>query len=360
MRTIILLGHGGKAQSKAALATAYRAATLGRRTLLASSGPQHRLGSLLGRKLTAKASELLPNLYVTEAAPLAELERQWAELSKDVRGMLATRLREIRGDEIPIIPGIDELAGALGIERIRKAGKFELVVLDGPPVGQLLRTLALPDGFRWALRQFIGLDRGPGRSRASQEAALLPSGLMPSTIADPIQNLRVYLEEQRALYEIGSGTVLRVVLPAEDLDLPAVRQSIGAFGLYGLTVDAVVASGAGDDELGALEVAFAPRALLAWPGDGDWPEVGARLYGAHAPDELLGELDMPEAAGELVLRIPFLDPASVQIANVGDEAIVQVGPYRRHMLLPPAMRSHGLRARVDGELLRLYVEEKAL
>jgi arsenite/tail-anchored protein-transporting ATPase len=359
MRTILLLGHGGKAQAEVALATAYRAATLGRRTLLASSGPHHRIGTLLGRKLTAKATELLPNLYATEAAPLGELDRQWAELARDARGLLASRLRDIRGDELPLIPGIDELAGTLGVERIRKAGKFDLVVVDGPPLTQLLRTLSLPDGLRWAVRQLIGLDRGPGRSRASQEAALLPAGLVPQTISEPLQNLRVYLEEQRALFEPGNGTVVRVVLPAEDLELPATRQSIGGLGLYGLSLDAIIASGV-QQAPGEVAALFAPRPLLAWTaGEGDWAERGAQLYGEQRPDAPLVELSDSAAQGELAIRIPYLEAGGVQIADTGDEAIVQYGPYRRHMLLPAALRGLGLRARVEGELLRLYGEEKA-
>jgi arsenite/tail-anchored protein-transporting ATPase len=61
-------------------------------------------------------------------------------------------------------------------------------------------------------------------------------------------------------------------------------------------------------------------------------------------------------AGELRLGIPFLDPRQLDVAVASEEIVLQLGSLRRHLVLPGLLEGGRLRAKVEGELLRLWVE----
>jgi hypothetical protein len=59
---------------------------------------------------------------------------------------------------------------------------------------------------------------------------------------------------------------------------------------------------------------------------------------------------------EVRLYIPFMDPKRLDLALVSEEVVVRLGEQRRHILLPGIAEGGRLRARVEGEILRLWVE----
>jgi anion-transporting ArsA/GET3 family ATPase len=368
MRLLIFSAHNQLLQSAAAIATACHAARRGARVLLASVGPQHLAGALLGQRLGPRPLELEPNLAAIEVGPLSEIGQRWESVRPTLRGGLVGRLRELGADELPAFPGLDAVTALLVVERARETGRFDLVVADGPGPASLAAALTLPDATRWLVRLIFGLDRGPGRSRSSQEQALLPATLLAPNAVAPLQDLRVVLEEQRAALDAATGSRVRLVVTPEELGLSAVHQALTTLGLYGLASDELLVAG----ELAAVHDAqrreFVPEAGRYRPAlrvgplpttatDRDsWALRGAALYrDGPVIDPVVAARPGP-GERELRLYIPFLDPRELDVAIASEEIVVRLGNLRRHLLLPGVAEGGRLRAKVEGELLRLWVE----
>lgn len=367
MQLVIFSGYNQLLQSAAALATACHAARRGKRVLLASVGPGHMTGALVGQSLGSRPLELEPNLAAIEVSPLEELGRRWDDIRPSMRG-LAGRLRELGADELPAFPGIDAVGALLVAERAEATGRFDLVIADGPAPDNLARAMTLPDALRWVVRLIFGLDRGPGRSRSSQEMAIIPAAILAPTVTGPLQDLRIELEQQRTRLDGTTGTRVRLVATPDELHLPPVRQSLKALGLYGIASDELVVA----SELSAVDEAirheFAPesgrfRPLLrigkvpTTAADRDtWALRGAALYNDGEIFNPAAPARPPVGEREVKLYIPFLEPKELDIAFASEEVLVRLGNERRHLLLPGVTESGRLRAKVEGEVLRLWVE----
>ncbi|WP_298818271.1 ArsA family ATPase [Chloroflexus sp.] len=367
MRTLIFSAHHQLQQSATALATACHAARRGYRTLLASSGPGHLIGHLLHQTLGSRPLELEPNLAAMEIHPHEEVARRWEQVRPSLRSGLVARLRDLGADELPAFPGIDAVAAMLVAERARQSGRFDLLILDGPSPDSLIRALTLPDVLRWAVRLIFGLDRGPGKSRASQEQAMIPAAIVAPSATAPLQELRIELEQQRARLETDSGARVRMVVLPPELRLPPLRTALTAFGLFGLASDEVIVNGLPEQVDAESRHDFShetsrARPLLRigqldlTPTDRDtWALRGAALY--RDGDIFVAEPPRPTSTErDLRLLIPFIDPKALDIAVASEEVVVQLGQLRRHVLLPGLVDGGRLRARVEGELLRLWVE----
>lgn len=374
MRIIVVSGQGNSLQSAAALATACYAASTGLRVLVASVGPTHILGALMSQSLGSRPLEIDPHLVAMEISARDEIGQRWESARPGLRSGLVRRFSEVGSEELPAFPGMDVIAAMMVAEKAAQTKRFDLLVFDGPGTESLLRSMASPDMMRWLIRLFFGLDRGPGRSRLSQDTAMLPMTLIaPSSVA-PLQDFRVLLEQYRTRFEALNSARVRLALPVEELSLPPVRQELGGLGLYGMEVDTIIARGSAERIDRATQQSFtaalgAPRPpLLVHELDvtaterHGWTERGKRLYSSR-PEGLGLPSDGPPEAPELAsdtrevrLHIPFLDSRDLDIAVASEEVVVRVGQFRRHVLLPALVNGGRLRARVENEVLRLWVE----
>jgi hypothetical protein len=86
-----------------------------------------------------------------------------------------------------------------------------------------------------------------------------------------------------------------------------------------------------------------------------WALRGAACY---SDGPVLGPAGTTATIGEREVRlaIPFLDPAGLDIAVASEEVVVRLGQQRRHLLLPGLVEGGRLRARVEGEILRLWID----
>ncbi len=371
MRILLFSGLADRAQSATALATAAYAATTGMRVLVASTGPTHRLSALIDIDVSGRIQEVMPGLKALELHILDAVGDRWDGLRQTMRSGFTGRFRDITRDELPSFAGIDEVGALFVIEDALESGEYDLVVIDGPSIDSLLRSVALPDSLRWLIRLIFGLDRGPGRSRSSQDSALLPMAIMPPNMSAPLQDLRVNLEQQRARLDAETGARVRLVLPSTEAPMPSLRQSLCGLGLYGLAVDMVMLRGAATEVdadthamFGATYRESRPPLLindlaLHTASPQDWATRGAQLY-----SEQEDGITLPPVLGtppsierrELRLAVPFLDGDSLDVALASEEVVVRLGQFRRHLLMPALLSGGKLRARIEGEILRLWVE----
>jgi anion-transporting ArsA/GET3 family ATPase len=369
MQILIFSGYHQILQSAAAVATACHAARRGKRVLLASAGPAHITGAMLGQSLGPRPLEIEPHLAAMEVSPLEELGSLWDNTRGGIRGAMTGRLREIGPEELPTFPGIDAIGAIIVADRARRMNRFDLLVVDGPMPDSLTRALSLPDALRWLTRQIFGLDRGPGQSRSSQDAAIFPAALIAPSAQAPLQDLRVYLENQRASISAETGTRVRLVTSAAELHLPSVRTALTGLGLYGMACDKIIVAGEPDEVDDTMRHDFSPQTSKARPSlhvselvstptlRDTWALRGATLY---RDGEVFEAPSAPRPAAherEVRLSIPFLDPKMLDIALANEEVLVRLGPMRRHVLLPGIASGGRLRAKVEpDEMVRLWVE----
>jgi hypothetical protein len=256
--------------------------------------------------------------------------------------------------------------------RLRElAPRYDLAVVEAGPHDTLLRALALPDGLRWATRLLFGLDRGSGRSPASIGRAVVPTSLMPAEMLDRIQETRLAAEHARDALLAG-GALACYVLRPDIAALAEARLAAPALQLHGLAVPALLAGPLLPDDSGPRlaplleqQRTLLSQAAAIWPARPllrfDLPQDHGRdalheIGGQLAANQDIAALDAPAPIAELhagepaiAIELPGLPKGALRITLSGDELIVQVGPYRRHLLLPEALRGSSIRATREGE-----------
>ncbi len=370
MQTLIFTGPSG-ANALAAAATAAAAAADGARVLLASVGPTHPVAAIAGAPAAAEPQTIAPGLDLWCLDPLADLAAVWGAVRPPSGPAII-------GDELPVIPGSDLF---LAVTRLRSFDRdYDLACVDAGPPETLLRSLGSPDTFRWLVRLFLGLDRGPGRSSASVARAIVPTALLPmvSDWLGRVQDARVQLEILRDEMTAPASVQVRYVMRPDRGGLDEARVAVPALQLFGLAVECLVAGPmlpagaqlAALDALCAEQTAtvdeagqvFHGRAVYgletaATPGGAAaLAAIGARLYGEDSP------LPGPPIATPIVisgppepavaLNLPGLPRELLGLTLSGDELIIKVGPYRRHLLLPDGLRGMtAIKASRQGETL---------
>jgi hypothetical protein len=282
---------------------------------------------------------------------------------------MPSQIAGVAGDELPLPPGLEQFFGLLRLHEL--APRYDLALVEAGPHDTLLRTLALPDGLRWAIRLLFGLDRGPGRSPVSIGRAVVPNSLMPAEMLDRIQETRLAAERARDALLAG-GALGCYVLRPDIAALAEARLAVPALQLHGLAVPALLAGPLLPDDSGPRLAPLLERqrtllseAAAIWPAR---PLLRFDLPQGHGRDALheiggqlsrnldIAALDTPtpiaqQHAGEsaVTIELPGLPKGALRITLSGDELIVQIGPYRRHLLLPEALRGSSIKATREGE-----------
>ncbi|MCX4749563.1 ArsA family ATPase [Kitasatospora sp. NBC_01287] len=285
------------------------------------------------------------------------------------RGFDLLGVEPLEPDELTALPGTRQLA-LLRALRV-PADRYDLVVAAAPPPAELTAALALPEQLDRYLTRLLPEQRQAARALRPLLAAV--AGVpMP---ADWLYSARAWvageLAATRAVIE-SARTSVRLVLDADAGSVPGLRRAAAGLALFGHRVDAVVAHRAlpaaaldsADPWLAGQ--AAAERARLGGIGLGvplltadrtaaDPDAVAAQLYGG-GPGPQPGASwpwtaeDRLAEDGVLLWRLaaPGAERADLELMRRGDELVVGLGPYRRILPLPGALR----RCTVAGAALR--------
>lgn len=363
MRLILYLGKGGVGKTTTAAATAVRAAELGHRTLVVSTDVAHSLADALDTPLQSKPTQLSERLWGQEINVLDEVREHWGEL----RGYLSTVLRrkgvsDVAAEELAIIPGMEEVVSLLHIRRQAKEGNFDAVIVDAAPTGETIRLLTMPETFQWYASRVLDWDAGTMSIAKPLVRALVPA----SNIFDMIQKLTKGVEALRETLSDPEISSYRVVLNPERMVIKEAQRAATYLALFGYPVDGVVlnrvlpasaAEGAFMQELARIQAGyrqqvydlFQPLPIWESPhyardvkGLNDLSEIGRALFGDQDPSKIWFKGSVQEIVREgeeyvMRLPLPHVEIGKVSMTKRGDELFIEIGNFRRDMLLPTAL-----------------------
>ena len=317
MRVVLFAGRGGVGRTTAAAATAVLAARSAK-VLLVSSGA---LGVPPG----------------PDPVPVGELQ----VLHVDVRASFEARWPGAAA-ELALPPGAAELLTLLEARDRARAGNWDAVVLDGPPLDALL----------------------PLRSLAGTVERLWPEHtrvVHRSAFTDVVSSLQAALAVAGDLLAAAS---VRLVVDPSPAGVDAARAALTALALHGYAVDSVIANrllppeagrsawaqsvrAGQQDALATLAVDVpvrrAPYLALAPVDPAALLALGETVYGPDDPlaprPTAVEPVVTPTGSGyDLSVPLPYVRRSEVRLARSGDELVVTVGDQLRRLVLPPVLR----------------------
>ncbi|MEI6775424.1 MAG: TRC40/GET3/ArsA family transport-energizing ATPase [Chloroflexales bacterium] len=363
MRLILYLGKGGVGKTTTAAATAVRATELGYRTLVVSTDVAHSLADALDAPLGAMPTQLSDKLWGQEINVLEEVREHWGQL----RGYLSNLLRrrgvdEVAAEELAIIPGMEEVVSLLHIRRQAKEGNFDVVVVDAAPTGETVRLLTMPETFQWYASRVMDWEPGTLKVARPLVKALMPAADMFETI----ERLTKGVEALRTTLTDATVSSYRLVVNPERMVIKEAQRAATYLSLFGYPIDGVVlnrvlpvesAEGEFMKELARIQQGYRQQVydifqpLPIWEGPHyardlagikDLSMVGAKLFGDVDPVKVqftgkTQEIIRDGVEYVMKLPLPHVEIGKVQMVKRGDELFIEIGNFRRDMILPTAL-----------------------
>ncbi|WP_316753865.1 ArsA family ATPase [Streptomyces herbicida] len=370
MRTILITGPGGCGRTTLAAATALRAAGTGSRTLVLSADRTDTLGAALGTATGPAPVRVAPHLTAWRPDAVERFREDLTAFQTRAANVLdllgAARLD---GEEVTPLPGAEELSFLRALRDAALSERYDLLVVDLPPIPQALALLALPEELRRYLRRLLPPERQAARALRPVLGRLAGVPMPAQWLYETAARWDVELAAVEAVMADRATSVLLVAEPGP-AGADAVRAATLALALRGLRTETLVANRvlpetASDTWLAGL-VAQQRKALADWEESYDVHPVAHLGRDPHGHDDLAA-LHVPAVNpaptpvewpvtdriaedGVLVWTVPL--PGAIRdeldLVRRGDEIVITAGRFRRIVALPSALR----RCSVAGAALR--------
>ncbi len=381
MRILLVTGKGGVGKTTIAAATGLRAAEMGYRTLVTSTDPAHSLADAFQVKLEDNPTRIATRLVAQQIDSQQRLEESWGDVRDHLTELFDwSGLKGIEAEELTVFPGMDEIFALASVRDHAASGNYDLIVVDCAPTAETLRLLSLPEVLSWYMEKIFPI----GRRVASFVRPVL-NRVTSLPVADDkvfaaVASFYERLDGIRDILSDPEITSARLVMNPEKMVISEARRTYTYLGLFGYAVDTAIVNRVLPDtvtdpyfdrwqeiqknHLESVYDGFADvdiRELRLFDeemvGMDRLRLVGEELYEGRDPTDHFssGRSFRVEDEGDnvvLVLTVPFVDKADVDVLRHGDELFITVGPYRRSFVLPDSLKRREVRRAqlVDAEL----------
>jgi arsenite-transporting ATPase len=364
MRVMLFTGKGGVGKTTIAAATATRAAELGHKTLVVSTDAAHSLGDSFDLHLGNSPTKVTHNLWAQEVNVLHEIALNWKKIQEYLTSFFQlSGVDEILAEEMAVLPGMEELFGLFRIHEANRSGKYDCLVVDCAPTGQTLQLLSTPEVVRWWMQKIFPIERKVAKAlRAMKKKTIMSMPIPEDSVFASLQKLFDDIGRLKELLAEPERASVRVVLNPEKIILEETQRAYTYLNLYGYPVDCVIANRILPDEvtdsyfsawrkaqrkyMDKVERMFSPLPILKSElmrseivGLKLLAQLGRGIYRDDDPTKIYykGRPQRITKQGQthiLLLKLPFVKKADLEVLKNEDELTIQIGNYRRDILLP--------------------------
>ncbi len=361
-RIIVYTGKGGTGKTSVAAATSLLSAARGYRTIVLSTDAAHSLADSFDVPLGPEPTELGPNLWGQEPEVGYNIEKHWGTIQSYVSSVFQWRgLDPVMADEMSVLPGMEELASLLWIAEHHDSGAYDVIVVDAAPTGETLKLLSLPEAGKWWIEKVYPIQRRIAQLASPVVGRITGMPMPGDAVYRAGEQLFGRLEHMHDLLSNPDFTSIRVVLNLEKMVISEAQRAFTYFHLYGYPTDLVVCNRVLPEDAGPyfaawraaqerywpeVEAAFEPGPIRRAPffehevlGEPMLRQLGAAVFGDEDPTQFFFRgrpysVRREDGGFVLSLELPFTSKEQVRLSRSGDELVVQVGPWRRNLILP--------------------------
>jgi arsenite-transporting ATPase len=363
MRVILYTGKGGVGKTSVAAATALKSSDLGYETIVFSTDAAHSLSDSFDIPLSGEPKHIATNLWGQETNISQALKTYWATIQEWITALLVWRgIDEIVADEVAVLPGMEELANLLYIMHYSDAGEYDVAVIDCAPTADTLRLLSFPEILRWWMKRLFPAGRAAVHVLRPAAKLAMDIPLPKDEVFDSVEKLFQDLNKIQDLLRDSERTSVRLVVNPEKMVIKEAQRMFTHLNLYGYPVDLVICNRLISDEIrdsyfdywkknqseyySLIKQSFAPVPILPLPlfrqeitGMDSVRLMGESLYKDSDPTKVffsgqVQSIERKDGNYILSLALPFTTKGDIDIVRNGDELTVQVGRFRRNIILP--------------------------
>lgn len=344
---LTFLGKNAVARSKIAIASAKLLASQGLRVLLAGLA-EPTLPILLDTSLSTNPQEIAPNLQVVQFQSSVLLERSWEEVkSLEAQYLRTPILKEVYGQELVVLPGMDSALALNAIREYDASGKYEVIIYDGTGDSFTLRMLGIPESISWYVRRFrqlfVNSDLGKTISESPIIQTLISSffnfNWTTDNFAQPTNQVNNLLEKGKSALADPSRVTAFLVTSPDPLEVATAQYLWGSAQQINLTIGGVILVSSALES--SLSEQFNPLPISLVPDSpiGEWqPLIEALPNFAQQSLQALRPIEIDLNNNQVRLFLPGFDKNQVKLTQYGPEVTIEAGDQRRNISLPSALR----------------------
>jgi anion-transporting ArsA/GET3 family ATPase len=343
---LTFLGKGGSGRTTVAIAAAKQQANLGRRVLFVSQDPTPATGILLGVPLTDKPQSIGANLEVVSISATVAIERGWEDVKQvESRYLRSPILRNVYGQELAILPGMDSAIALNALRQYDASGKYDTIVYDGTGDITTLRMAGMADSLSWYLRRFVAVVEESDLWRTispimqpAMAAILTIAWTGESVMSQPMQEATTALAQSQAIISNPQRVVGYLVTTDDPAAIATAKYLWGSAQQSGLSIGGMILNQCAVTDPVAAE--FEPLAVTVMPTriDRDWQPLLDAMpdfsQAITAPKPMSIDINNREVR----LYLPGFDKTQVKLTQSGPEVTIEAGDQRRNIFLPPALK----------------------